>query len=158
MHVHLVFVTKYRRESVHQGNPRRPAYSIFTKRLRRLRGGTGGVRRRGRSRPPAGEYPPKVAVSALVNSLKGVSSRMIRKQELPEHPQKTVGRAHVVAVLLRSEVAAVRRFRDHPPVHRTAADATLTAQKDAYGVRAILPRPEGRGLPRTLAMVLFPTV
>jgi putative transposase len=25
-------------------------------------------------------YPPKVAVSALVNSLKGVSSRMIRKK------------------------------------------------------------------------------
>jgi putative transposase len=28
-------------------------------------------------------YPPKVAVSALVNSLKGVSSRMIRKKKLP---------------------------------------------------------------------------
>jgi len=26
------------------------------------------------------EYPPKVAVSALVNSLKGVSSRMLRKE------------------------------------------------------------------------------
>ncbi|MFA7581247.1 IS200/IS605 family transposase, partial [Castellaniella sp.] len=28
-------------------------------------------------------YPPKVAVSTLVNSLKGVSSRMIRKQNHP---------------------------------------------------------------------------
>jgi len=29
------------------------------------------------------EYPPKVAVSSLVNSLKGVSSRMIRKKNYP---------------------------------------------------------------------------
>ena len=28
-------------------------------------------------------YPPTVAISRLVNSLKGVSSRLIRKQELP---------------------------------------------------------------------------
>jgi putative transposase len=28
-------------------------------------------------------YPPKVAVSARANSLKGVSSRMIRKKKLP---------------------------------------------------------------------------
>jgi putative transposase len=28
-------------------------------------------------------YPPKVAVSGLVNSLKGVSSRMIRKKNYP---------------------------------------------------------------------------
>jgi putative transposase len=30
------------------------------------------------------EYPPKVALSSLVNSLKGVSSRLIRKLDLPE--------------------------------------------------------------------------
>lgn len=29
-------------------------------------------------------YPPKVALSRLVNSLKGVSSRLIRKKEYPE--------------------------------------------------------------------------
>jgi len=29
-------------------------------------------------------YPPKVAVSALVNSLKGVSSRLIRRKKYPE--------------------------------------------------------------------------
>lgn len=29
-------------------------------------------------------YPPKVSVSALVNSLKGVSSRLIRKKQYPE--------------------------------------------------------------------------
>jgi putative transposase len=29
-------------------------------------------------------YPPKVAISILVNSLKGVSSRLIRKKKYPE--------------------------------------------------------------------------
>jgi len=29
------------------------------------------------------EYPPKVAVSSLVNSLKGVSSRLLRQQKTP---------------------------------------------------------------------------
>lgn len=29
-------------------------------------------------------YPPKLAVSVLVNSLKGVSSRLVRKQDFPE--------------------------------------------------------------------------
>ena len=28
-------------------------------------------------------YPPKIAISSLVNSLKGVSSRMIRKKNYP---------------------------------------------------------------------------
>ncbi len=46
-------------------------------------------------------YPPKVSVSALVNSLKCVTSRMIRKQNYPSIRSKTVGRRAVVAELLR---------------------------------------------------------
>ena len=38
-------------------------------------------------------YPPKVAVSHLVNSLKGVSSRMIRKKNYPSIRQKLWGGA-----------------------------------------------------------------
>ena len=38
-------------------------------------------------------YPPKVAVSALVNSLKGVSSRMIRKKNYPSIRKKLWGDA-----------------------------------------------------------------
>jgi REP-associated tyrosine transposase len=38
-------------------------------------------------------YPPKVAVSALVNSLKGVSSRMIRKKNYPSISKKLWGGA-----------------------------------------------------------------
>lgn len=36
-------------------------------------------------------YPPKVAVSNLVNSLKGVSSRMIRKKNYPSIQKKLWG-------------------------------------------------------------------
>ena len=38
-------------------------------------------------------YPPKVSVSALVNSLKGVSSRMIRKKNYPSIKKKLWGGA-----------------------------------------------------------------
>lgn len=38
-------------------------------------------------------YPPKVAVSALVNSLKGVSSRLLRQKNYPSISQKLWGGA-----------------------------------------------------------------
>ena len=38
-------------------------------------------------------YPPKMPVSALVNRLKGVSSRMIRKKNYPSIRKKLWGRA-----------------------------------------------------------------
>ncbi len=79
MHVHLVFVTKYRRD-------------VFTKEiLDDMRGIFANVCRDFESELVEfdGEddhfhllvnYPPKVSVSSLVNSLKGVSSRMIRQK------------------------------------------------------------------------------
>ena len=38
-------------------------------------------------------YPPKIAISTLVNSLKGVSSRMIRKNNYPSMRKKLWGGA-----------------------------------------------------------------
>ena len=92
MHVHLVFVTKYRKE-------------VFTKQaLDDLQEIFSGV-----CADFAAElvdfdgeddhvhllvnYPPKVAVSALVNSLKGVSSRMIRKKNYASIRKKLWGDA-----------------------------------------------------------------
>lgn len=92
MHVHLVFVTKYRRE-------------VFTKEiLDELRLIFAGVCADFEAELVEfdGEddhvhllvnYPPKVAVSALVNSLKGVSSRMIRKKNYPSIRKKLWGGA-----------------------------------------------------------------
>ena len=92
MHVNLVFVTKYRGE-------------VFTKEvIDDLRGIFAGV-----CTDLAAElmefdgehdhvhllvnYPPKLAVSVLVNSLKGVSSRMIRKKNYPSIRTKLWGGA-----------------------------------------------------------------
>ena len=70
MHVHLVFVTKYRRE-------------VFTQ---EIDGEDDHVHL-------LVNYHPKVAVSVLVNSLKGVSSRMIRQKKYPSIRKKLCGGA-----------------------------------------------------------------
>lgn len=92
MHVHLVFVTKYRRD-------------VFTQEiLDDLRGIFANVCRDFESELVEfdGEddhvhllvnYPPKVSVSSLVNSLKGVSSRMIRQKQYPSIRKKLWGGA-----------------------------------------------------------------
>ena len=92
MHVPLVFVTKYRRE-------------VFTKEilddlkiifaqtcldfeaeLVEFDGEDDHVHLRV-------NYPPKVSVSSLVNSLKGVSSRMVRQKNFPSIRKKLWGNA-----------------------------------------------------------------
>lgn len=92
MHVHLVFVTKYRR-------------GVFTKQilddlkvifeqvcldfeseLVEFDGEHDHVHL-------LVNYPPKVSVSKLVNSLKGVSSRMIRQKDYPSIRKKLWGNA-----------------------------------------------------------------
>ncbi|MCL4508890.1 MAG: IS200/IS605 family transposase [Chloroflexi bacterium] len=79
IHVHLVFVTKYRRK-VFDGDAIERLRRIFAKvcldfdaHLVEMDGKDDHVHL-------LVEYPPKVAVSALVNSRKGVSSRLLRKE------------------------------------------------------------------------------
>ncbi len=79
MHVHLVFVTKYRRGVFDAGAIERlrgvfaKVCTDFEARLVEMDGEDDHVHL-------LVEYPPKVAVSHLVNSLKGVSSRLLRKE------------------------------------------------------------------------------
>ena len=79
MHVHLVFVAKYRRR-VFDGDAVQRLRAIFGKvcsgfeaHLIEMDGEDDHVHL-------LVAYPPKLAVSALVNSLKGVSSRLLRKE------------------------------------------------------------------------------
>jgi putative transposase len=79
MHVHLVFVTKYRR-GVFTKEILDDLRVVFTSvcvdfeaELAEFNGEDDHVHL-------LVNYPPKVSVAALVNSLKGVSSRMIRKK------------------------------------------------------------------------------
>lgn len=82
MHVHLVFVTKYRRK-IFINEILSELKTIFTDlcvdfeaRLIEFEGEGDYVHL-------LVEYPPKVSVSKLVNSLKGVSSRLVRKKGHP---------------------------------------------------------------------------
>src|SRR4029453_3754664 len=78
LHVHLVFVTKYRRkvltEAAHE-----TLRDLFARLCQQLGGGR--VEANGEDAPVhlLVESPPKVALSKLVNSLKGVSSRRLRQ-------------------------------------------------------------------------------
>ncbi len=92
MHVHLVFVTKYRREVSTKANLddlRLMFVSVcadFEAELVEFDGEDDHVHL-------LVNYPPKVSVSSLVNSLKGVSSRMIRKNNDPDIRKKLWGGA-----------------------------------------------------------------
>ena len=57
---------------------------------------------------------------------------------IPQHPQETMGRRSLVAVLLRWQLWRCT-YRDRAAIHRTAENAALISALDAYGVRAILP-------------------
>jgi putative transposase len=78
MHVHLVFVTKYRRGALDDEMLRacedtmRKVCEDFEAELREFNGEADHVHL-------LVHYPPKVAVSKLVNSLKGVSARILRR-------------------------------------------------------------------------------
>ena len=82
LHVHLVFVTKYRRnvfDKKHLERLKEIFESVcqdFGAELVEFDGEPDHVHL-------LINYPPKVAISVLVNSLKGVSSRLLRK-EFPE--------------------------------------------------------------------------
>jgi putative transposase len=79
LHVHLVFITKYRRGVRDDAMLRccetamRKVCEDFGAELREFNGETDHVHL-------LVHYPPKVSVSALVNSLKGVSARRLRPE------------------------------------------------------------------------------
>lgn len=79
MHVHLVFVTKYRTNVFDDAMLRRcedimiEVCDSFEAELREFNGEHDHVHL-------LIHYPPKVAISKLVNSLKGVSSHYLRKE------------------------------------------------------------------------------
>jgi putative transposase len=83
LHAHLVFITKYRRGVITQRvraeleQSFRKVCEDFESELLEFDGGDDHVHL-------LVAYPPKVALSRLVNSLKGVSARRIRTRDFPE--------------------------------------------------------------------------
>lgn len=92
MHVHPVFVTKYRREVFTREilDELRPIFASvcidFEANLVEFDGEDDHVHL-------LVNYPPKVTISKLVNSLKGVSSHLIRKKDYPSIRKKLWGGA-----------------------------------------------------------------
>jgi putative transposase len=82
MHVHLVFVTKYRYR-VFDGAAIESLRKLFSKVCTDFKAALVEMDGEDNHVHLLVQYPPKVSVSSLVNSLKGVSSRMLR-QERPE--------------------------------------------------------------------------
>lgn len=87
MHVHLVFVTKYRRNVLSAR-----AHDVLKDAFRRVCDDFGVTLKEVNGEDDHVhlliEYPPTLMVSKLVNSLKGVSSRMLRKENFPEVRQR----------------------------------------------------------------------
>lgn len=138
LHAHLVFVTKYRRDVLSEPAVRDLA-SIFAKVCKDFEAELIECNGEDDHVHLLVVYPPKVALSKLVNSLKGVSSRLLREQ--------------------RPEVSG--RYKDGvlwSPSYFVAscggAPLTIIAeyvrnQREATSSRSRLPpRPEGRGFSR----------
>jgi putative transposase len=90
LHVHLVFVPKYRKRVI---TPR--VFAVLLDAWGRVCAGfESKLLESGYEADHAHllvAYPPKVSISALVNSLKGVSSRRLRARHLPEVQGKLWG-------------------------------------------------------------------
>ena len=92
LHIHLVFVAKYRRKVFTKeilDDMRQIFESVctdFEAQLVEFDGGNDHVHL-------LVNYPPKVSISKLVNSLKGVSSLMIRRKNYPSIREKLWGGA-----------------------------------------------------------------
>lgn len=82
MHVHLVFVTKYRKK-VFTKQVISELQAIFSNTCTDFEARLIECEGEGDHVHLLIEYPPKVSVSKLVNSLKGVSSRLVRKKGHP---------------------------------------------------------------------------
>ena len=82
MHVHLVFVTKYRK-TVFSKTALDDMKVLFSSVCTDFEAELSEFDGEGDHVHLLVNYPPKISVSKLVNSLKGVSSRMLRK----DHPQ-----------------------------------------------------------------------
>ena len=138
LHVHLVFITKYRRDVLSElaiRDLKRIFANVcvdFEAELIECDGEDDHVHL-------LVHYPPKIALSKLVNSLKGVSSRLLR-----EHRPEITGRYHKSVLWSPSYFAA---SCGGAPLS-VVAEYVKSQREAAKGRSRIPPRPEGRGIQR----------
>src|SRR6516165_6086778 len=137
LHAHLVFVTKYRRDAL-SGLAIRDLVRIFAKVCRDFEAELIECN---------GEddhvlllvYPPKVALSKLVNSLKGVSSRLLREWRPEVRGRYTNGVLWSPSYFVASCGGAPLSI---------VADYVKSQREAPSGRSRLPPRPEGRGFSR----------
>jgi REP-associated tyrosine transposase len=136
LHVHLVFVTKYR-DRIFDGDAINRLRVIFAKVCTDFAAELVEMDGEGDHAHLLVNYPPKHSISTLVNSLKGVSRENASPRTTRPEASLLEGRSLVAVVFCRQ----LRWCSDwHPQgVHRAAKDAALTVNAGLYS------RPEGRG-------------
>ena len=110
LYTHLVFVTKYRRKvfvSEHIDYMREICHGVAAKigfKLVQLNGESDHIHL-------LIEYPPKLSISQIVNSLKGVSSRMLRKKfELKPHIQHLWSPSYFAVSCGGAPIAKIKQY------------------------------------------------
>ena len=140
LNVHLVFVTKYRRD-VLSDLAIRDLHRIFAKVCHDFEAELVECGGEDDHVHLLVNYPPKITLSKLVNSLKGVSSRLLREAR----PEIT-GRYHKGVLWSPSYFAA---SCGGAPLS-VIAEYVKSQREAAKGRSRVPPRPEGRGIPRGL--------
>ena len=138
LHVHLVFVTKYRRDVLSE-LAIQDLRQIFSKVCRDFEAELVECDGEEDHVHLLVHYPPKVALSKLVNSLKGVSSRLLR-----ENRPEITGRYHNGVLWSPSYFAA---SCGGAPLS-VIADYVKSQREAPKGRSRIPPRPERRGILR----------
>ena len=130
IHAHLVFVTKYRRVCFtprvldHLKEVFDSVCNDFEAELVEFQGEGDHVHL-------LVNYPPKVALSRFVGSLKGVSSRYIRESNYPEIKKKTMGKSSLVSQLLCRKLRW-STFGNNQAIHRATGKASLISRRRAF--------------------------
>lgn len=129
LHAHLVFVTKYQQKVFNDAHLKRMEEIMcavcedFEVEMVDFNGENNHVHL-------LVNFPPKVALSKLVNSLKGVSSRRLRQ----EYPALLAGTTPVVRLVLR-RVGRWGSAVDRPSVHRAAESSALARGSEYFSNR-----------------------
>ena len=138
LHAHLVFVTKYRRDVLSE-LAIRDLREIFVKVCRDFEAELIECDGEDDHVHLLVHYPPKVSLSKLVNSLKGVSSRRLRewRSEISGRYRQGVlwSPSYFVASCGGAPLSII-------------AEYVKSQRETAYGRPRVPPRPEGRGFPR----------
>ena len=93
LHAHLVFTTKYRRGAIHTERVRDLLREVMTSVGEDVGAQIDTIEADGDHVHLLVDYPPQLALSRLVNVLKGVSSRRLRQRDWPEVRRVLWGKA-----------------------------------------------------------------